>query len=172
MAPPPRARGTLGDRTLGFLLVALGAVVLGYYALLWPVLPERLTRPGTPFNLLLGAAGSALMLLALVFSAVKRTPASSAQRRWHHVHMVGGALGMALVAIHSDGRLARAPSLILLALLGILALGIYGRFLMGGLAQRAFGTRWDALAPLPSVDRRALAEVISAKGALLSRLAP
>ena len=76
-----------------------------------------------------------------------------------------------LVVVHSAGYLRRPPALLLLALLGLIALGVWARVRLSSRMAATFATKQHAFIAA-SGDRAALASVIERKRALLASLDP
>jgi len=138
-----------------FVALVLGAAAA--YVALGAGRPEGL-RPGDPIGHLLGAAGALLMSVGLLFPLVKRTsPLAYLKPWWHQLHLLLGATGAAMAAVHTCGRMGKAPTLVALAMLGLLALGAYGRLLAGRLAHTTFASDPSAFLPVgPPIDGRLL----------------
>lgn len=110
-------------------LVALG--LLGFAAvylsggLNW--LPWDL-RPGSPIGQSLGIAAALILLSTLYYLPLRRSDGG----RWgkpaaQALHGLAGTAGAALAILHSQAALREWSTLVLLAVVGLLATGIYGR---------------------------------------------
>ncbi|MGI9477722.1 MAG: hypothetical protein ACR2PI_13550 [Hyphomicrobiaceae bacterium] len=121
---------------------------------------------------LLGVAGTILLLVAGVFVLVKRTGRGGSPVAWFIAHVICGNLGFVLVTIHSTGKLNQTPTLLLLNLVALIALGIWARVCASRTMADTFGTKLRGFAA-PEPDRRAaLRELIDHKSAVLKRLDP
>lgn len=162
----------LADRWLVGLLLALLLGVVGSYPAMGAGQPGGV-RPGDPPARLLAVVGSLLMGVGLLYPLAKRTaPISFARRWWHQGHLLLGALGAAMVMVHVSGRADKAPALVALAVLGLLALGAYGRLLASRLSHTTFSG--DPFAFLPADPSRSspLLSVAERKAALVTDLEP
>ncbi len=113
------------------------------------------------------------MGIGLVYPLLKRTtPLSMLRPWWHQLHLLLGLLGGSMAVLHSAGRLGKAPTLVLLAALGIMALGLYGRLLAGRLAYRGFAGDPGVFLPADTARPRAALPLIKEKERLLSALEP
>ncbi len=168
-APRRRARADLSDRRL-LWLVALAALLLAGYFALFSALPYSFQKPGYPPLYIIGAVGAALLLVSMVFVLVKRTGRGGPPPTWMMAHVVAGLLGGVLVAVHSAGRLRQPPALLFLALLGLVALGVWARVRLSRRMAATFATKPGSFAAPPREARARLAEIIAAKQRLLARL--
>ena len=160
-------------------LIAASAVIVGslaLYFILLPVLPEALRQPGSPVVYLLGAAGTLLLSVSVVFVLIKRTGRGGSPVVWFIGHVVCANIGLLLVAIHTTGKLNQMPALLLLNLIALMALGIWARVRASRVMADTFGTKLKGFAR-PSLDtvpdaRAKLRETIDRKVELLKRLDP
>jgi len=154
------------------LLCAAAIILVCYFTLLRPVLPAPWRTPGSPPLYLAGACGALLLLVSMVFLAMKRGGHGDAAPAWFIAHVVCATFGTVLVAIHSAGYLRRPPALLFLALLGLIALGVRARVHLSARMAATFSTKLRGFAPVGERDRLALAGVIERKRALLASLDP
>jgi len=160
-----------GDRLLARLIFAAGAALVTHFALL-PDLPDDWRRPGSPALYLTGAAGGLLLLVSAGFLLAKRTGRGGSPVRWFEAHVLTGTLGAVLAAVHSAGRLRYAPALLLLALAGLLALGVWARLRGSRRMAATFAGKVESLlAPGPRL-RDQLSVILREKELLLARLDP
>ena len=150
---------------LAFAMLAAGLI------LLWPAPPA----PGSPAGQLCAALGALLLLAPFAFSLAKRSGASASPPAWFVAHALAAMLGSLLIFAHVAAGDWLTPPGLVLALLVFLV--------VQGSLVRAFQTRRFALlfarasapqgftAPV-GLDKAALAGVIDAKIALLTRLDP
>jgi hypothetical protein len=147
---------------------ALGAGIA--YAALSPRLLPFDARPGAPVGQSLGVIAGALLLLSLLYLPAKRTEAvATPNRRLVLVHVVLGSVGAAVALAHSRLVVGQPPILVLLAFLGLLGTGIYGRLVASQRLGPTFGRGGHPFRPgegTPS-DLQAFVE---RKRALLARL--
>lgn len=142
------------------LLALATGVVVTYLAL--GAGTEKGLRPGDSVGHLAGIVGSVLMGVGLLYPLAKRTSHFTSLRQWwYQAHLLLGAGGAALVAVHVAGRIGKIPTLVALAVLGLLVLGAYGRLLAGRLVHTSFAA--DPLAFLPADPRRTEPLVLVAK---------
>jgi signal transduction histidine kinase len=152
-------------------LALLAAVVL-FLGLAYAALASRLVpydpRPGAPVGQTLGLIAAALMIATLLYLPAKRGDVLSApNRRLVLWHVVLGMTGAGVALAHSRLVVAHPPILVLLAFLGLLATGLYGRIIAsrrlgptfgrGGNPFRPAATRPDGLGNLIERKRRLLA---------------
>lgn len=160
-------RPDLGDRVLTALIVGAVVVLVLYFAVAHPALPKAWRTPGSPELYLVGVAGAALLLVSMVFVLVKRTGRGGSPPAWFIAHVVCGTIGAVLVAIHSAGYLRRPPALLFLALLGLVALGVWARVRLARRMAATFATKQQSFTPARPETRERLAAVIRQKRELL-----
>jgi len=163
-------RPDLPDRVL-LWLVGAAALALGGWFLLRPGLPAGWRTPGSPELYFAGVLGALLLLVSMVFVVVKRSGRGELAPAWFIAHVVCGTLGTVLVVVHSAGFLRRPPALLLLALLGLIVLGVWARVRLSSRMAATFATKQRAFVPA-NADRTAIAAVIERKRALLTTLDP
>jgi len=151
--------------------IAVGVLVLGLaYAVLAPWLVSYDPRPGAPVGQILGVIAAGLMLATLLYLPAKRSDVLSApNRRLVLAHIVLGLSGAGVALAHSRLVVNHPPILVLLAFLGLLATGLYGRviasrrmgptFGRGGLPFRPAGGLPESLRSLMEAKRRLLAQL-------------
>lgn len=119
------------------LLVLLLLVWLGF-------LVHRAPRfAGSAWGGLLGVVGAALMLVPLLYSAIKRIPPLKRvvtrrvrMRTWLAIHIYAGLLGPILVLLHTGHKFESPLGVALTAMtLVVVVSGFVGRYLMGGLSK-------------------------------------
>jgi hypothetical protein len=152
-------------------LALLAAVVL-FLGLAYAALASRLVpydpRPGAPVGQTLGVIAAALMIATLLYLPAKRSDVLSApNRRLVLWHIVVGTTGAGVALAHSRLVVDHPPILVLLAFLGLLGTGLYGRFIAsrrlgptfgrGGNPFRPAAVRPDGLGDLVERKRRLLA---------------
>ncbi len=153
------------------LLGSAAFVLVGYFALVRSGLPAAWRTPGSPPLYLTGVCGALLLLVSMVFAAMKRGGHGDSAPAWFVAHVVCATLGTVLVAIHSAGYLRRPPALLFLALLGLIVLGVWARVRLSARMAATFSTKLGGFAPVAQ-PRPALAAVIERKRALLASLDP
>jgi hypothetical protein len=159
------------DRLLARLIFASAILLATHFALL-PDLPSDWRKPGSPPLYLIGAAGGLLLLVSAGFLLAKRTGRGGSPVGWFEAHVLTGTLGAVLAAVHSAGRLRYAPALLLLALAGLLALGVWARVRLSRRMAATFAEKAEGLlAPDPELRER-LRAILREKELLLARLDP
>lgn len=117
-----------GLATLMFSIAVLTAVVIG-----WLDRDESYLTPKEGLGYWLGIAGSAAMLLLLIYSLSKRMRSRSVLWKvafWFRAHMVLGLIGPTLILFHANFSLGALNSNVaLLVMLIVVGSGIVGRFL-------------------------------------------
>lgn len=174
-SPPyhaPMKRPDLPDLALAWIVGAAALAVVAWFALPGPALPAAWRTPGSPELYVTGVLGAALLLVSMVFVVVKRSGRGELAPAWFVAHVVCGTLGTVLVVIHSGGYLRRPPALLFLALLGLIALGVWARVRLSGRMAATFATKQGGFVPAGAASRAALAGVIERKRALLASLDP
>ena len=164
-------RPDLPDALLISIVAGLALALVAWFTVLRPLLPRAWSTPGSPELYITGVCGALLLLVSLVFLIVKRSGRGRLAPAFFVAHVVCSTLGTLLVVVHSAGYLRRPPALLLLALLGLIALGVWARVRLSARMAATFSTKQRGFAPSPS-DRAALAAVIERKRALLARLDP
>lgn len=170
-ATPTVPRRDLPNATL-LLLTAAAAVAIASWFTLLPRLPASWRVPGSPALYVVGVCGTVLLLVPVAFTLAKRGGASRHPVGWFNAHVSCALLGSVLIAIHCAGYLGNPPALLLLALAGLAALGIWAR--VRGARQMA--ATFASKAPLFRVpDATALEQlraIVAAKQQLLHELDP
>ncbi len=164
-------RPDLSDRLLAYLLFAAAIILVTWFAYL-PGRAPAWRLPGSPQLYRAGAAGSLLLLVSLFFVFAKRTRWGGSPVRWFSAHVLTAVAGGVLTIIHSAGRLRYAPALLILALAGLAALGVWARILLSRRMSATFAEKHESFAPIGEEDRERLGAVIREKESLLERLAP
>jgi hypothetical protein len=165
-------RPDLPDAMLFWLVGAAALAIAAWFALLRPALRTSWSTPGSPELYFAGIFGALLLLVSMVFVVVKRSGRSQLAPAWFVAHVICGTLGTVLVVIHSAGYLRRPPALLFLALLGLIALGVWARVRLSGRMAATFATKQRGFGPAGRDGREALAAVIERKRALLISLDP
>ncbi len=163
-------RPDLPDLLLIWIVGAAALAVAAWFALR-PLLHASWSTPGSPELYVTGVAGALLLLVSMVFVVVKRSGRGELAPAWFIAHVVCSTLGTVLIVVHSAGYLRRPPALLLLALLGLIVLGVWARVRLSGRMAATFATKQRAFSPAGG-DRSALAAVIEQKRALLASLDP
>ncbi|MGQ0546221.1 MAG: hypothetical protein ACT4P3_12935 [Betaproteobacteria bacterium] len=165
-------RPDLPDLALAWIVGTAALAVAAWFALLRPFLPAALSTPGSPELYIAGVLGALLLLVSMVFVVVKRSGHGELAPAWFVAHVVCGTLGTVLVVVHSAGFLRRPPALLLLALLGLIALGVWARVRLSARMSATFGSKQRGFTPVGGDGRAALAAVIGRKRTLLASLDP
>lgn len=167
--PAPSSNTDLPDSRLAAIVItALGVTLLGL--VVTPSLPGGLGRPGGP--LLQGTAIIGALLLFASFVAVFMKKAGRPGKAGFRSHVWLASLGTVLVAIHSTGSLFKIPSLLLVLLAGLIALGVWSRLLGSRRMARTFGTKMAGFSKPDETVRAKLAALIVEKQALLEKVDP
>lgn len=167
------SRPVLGNTLLRGLGIAVFAVIAAYFLLLFPALPDAWRTAGSPELYLTGVAGACLLLVSMVFSAVKRGGGGDLAPRFYVAHVVCAYAGTVLVAIHGAANLGRPPALLYLAIIGLIALGIYSRLYVSRRVARTFAEKHRSFAVgLADSKREKLRDVIARKREVLASLDP
>lgn len=165
--PAPATNTDLPDSRLAAIVIAaLGAALVGL--VIAPALPDGLARPGGP--LLQGAAilGSILLLASLwaVLAKKRGRPGKAGFRS----HVWLASAGTVLVAVHSTGTLFKIPSLLLVSLAALIALGVWSRVIASKRMARTFGTKLAGFSKPNETTRARLGGLIEEKRALLREI--
>jgi hypothetical protein len=136
-APPggsARGRRALAGFGAGVLLLGLA------YAVLAPRIARFDPRPGAPVGQTLGVVAAGLMLATLLYLPAKRGDTITvANRRLVLAHIILGVTGAGVAVAHSRLVVAHPPILVLLAFLGLLVTGVYGRVVASRRLGPSFG---------------------------------
>jgi hypothetical protein len=165
-------RPDLPDLTLIWIVGIAALAAMAWFLLVRQALPVAWRTPGSPELYFTGVAGALLLLVSMVFVVVKRSGRGELAPAWFVAHVVCSTLGTVLVLVHSAGYLRRPPALLLLALLGLIVLGVWARVRLSTRMAATFATKQRAFVPAGSENRAALASVIERKRALLASLDP
>ena len=165
-------RADLPDRMLIWIVGAAAVLAGAWFAFLRPAMRTPWSTPGSPELYIAGVLGALLLLVSMVFVVVKRSGHGRLAPAWFIAHIVCGTLGTMLVLVHSAGFLRRPPALLLLALLGLIALGLWARVRLSARMAATFATKQRGFAPATGAGRTVLAAVIDRKRALLATLDP
>lgn len=164
-------RPDLDNRRLVLLVGATAGAILLYF-LIQPRMPAAWRTPGSPELYLMGVSGAALLLMAAGFSVAKRGRSTASPVAWFAAHVNLACVGSLCIAIHSAGNLGRPPALLILALLGLAALGVWARVYGAKRMAATLGTKRPAFgAPDPALQAR-LRDLIARKQAALATLDP
>ncbi|MDA1309294.1 MAG: hypothetical protein O2985_06780 [Proteobacteria bacterium] len=156
------------SRLTAIVIAAVAAALVGL--VLSPSLPEDLGRPGGP--LLQSAAIIGSILIAAAFVAVLLKKIGRPGKAGFRAHVWLASVGSVLVIVHSTGSLMKIPSLLLLALAGLVALGVWSRLAGSKRMARTFGSKLGGFSKPNETTRARLAELIILKQSLLSTIDP
>ncbi len=164
MSQPPKdlANPLLYRMVAGMVGVGvLGAVVAGLSSGDW-------ARPGS--RLLQSAAilGSALLLAS--FAAVLAKRFGGQGKRGFHAHVGLASLGLALVLTHWSFNVIQFPTLLLVLLAGLIALGIWSRSRGAAMMADTFGRKHAAFRHSAAETKAQLRNILTQKRALLAWL--
>lgn len=165
--PAPMSNTDLPDSRLAAIVIAaIGIALVGLVVA--PALPGDLGQPGGP--LLQGAAILGSVLLVMSFLAVLRKKTGRPGKAGFRAHVWLASAGTVLVAIHSTGSMFKIPSLLLLTLAALIALGVYSRMVASKAMARTFGTKMAGFSQPNETTRARLGELIEEKQALLREI--
>jgi hypothetical protein len=169
-ATPPAVAGR-GRRVLA--LGCAGMLILGIaYAALAPWIVRLDPRPGAPVGQTLGVLAGCLMLATLMYLPAKRSDGVSVtNRRLVLAHIVLGVAGAAMAVAHSRLVVTHPPILVLLAFLGLLATGAYGRVVASRRLGPSFGRGGHPFRPAAGPPG-SLRDMMERKRQVLARLQP
>lgn len=155
------------------IAVAVAVLVLGLgYAVLASRLVGYDPRPGAPVGESLGLLAACLMIAALLYLPAKRGDVLDApNRRLVLVHIALGVTGAGVALAHSRLVVAHPPILVLLAFLGLLGTGLYGRLVASRRMGPTFGRGGNPFRPAPGPPE-VLGVLMERKRRLLARLEP
>lgn len=158
------------DRTLVIILAFFTIFVIAFHIVL-SLIPEETLLPGGPPLYLLSVVGSILALGAMFYFFTRRTSTFADWKQpWVDRHIIFGSLAVAILFVHAAGNLTKAPTLMLLAMVGLFVTGAFGRlFAPRGVALR-FAQDIQAFAPIPEGSAASLQAVIDKKTSLLPAL--
>ncbi len=163
------SRPDLHNRRLTLLVGATAGAIALYFIIL-PWMPAAWRQPGSPELYLMGVFGAVLLLTAAGFSIAKRGRSAASPVAWFAAHVNLACLGTLCIVIHSAGNFGRPPALLILALLGLAALGVWARIYGARRMAATLGVKRRAFAaPDPALQAR-LRQLIEQKTALLAGL--
>jgi hypothetical protein len=168
--PTPAKAPARWRRWRGVMLAAIP--VLGFLYAAAPAVFPYDARPGAPVGQTLGILAGCLMIATLLYLPAKRSDMlSTPNRRLVLAHVVLGTVGFGIALAHSRLVLDQPPILVLLAFLGLLASGAYGRVIASRRLGPTFGRGGHPFRPAtgPPLELRAF---VARKQAVLHRLAP
>lgn len=155
------------------LMVVLATLIAGvaYGAVTLRLFPYD-ARPGAPVGQILGVIAGTLMIASLLYLPAKRSEVLTApNRRLVLIHVILGSVGAAVAVAHSRLVVDQPPILVLLAFLGLLGTGLYGRLVGSQRMGPTFGRGGNPFQPGEGVPEK-LRAFIEKKQALLARLDP
>lgn len=153
------------------VLVLIPVLGLAYALLPGAVFPFD-ARPGAAVGQTLGVIAGALMLVALLYLPAKRSDGlETSNRRLIRLHIVVAVTGLAVALAHSRLVVNQPPILVLIAFLGLLATGAYGRVIASRRLGDSFGRGGSPFRPTPGAPPE-LREFIERKRQRLAGLAP
>ncbi|MFT6582728.1 MAG: hypothetical protein ACKVKG_09665 [Alphaproteobacteria bacterium] len=160
----------LSDRVLTQLL-AIAVVVLVFYSLAYPGLATAWRTQGSPQLYLTAVAGASLLMVSVLFLLAKRGGRGS-PRLWFIAHVIAALAGFVLVVIHAAGAFLEPPALLLLALIGLMGLGVWARMSLSKRMASTFATKRGGFTPLDEKATARLRDLIAEKEAVLAKLDP
>jgi hypothetical protein len=155
------------------LVAAAGVLILGVaYAALAPRVVSYDPRPGAPVGQTIGVLAACLMLATLGYLPAKRGDVLSvSNRRLVLAHIVLGITGAGVALAHSRFIVTHPPILVLLAFLGLLGTGAYGRVIASRRLGPTFGRGGHPFRPATGPPE-CLRVVLERKRRLLAQLEP
>lgn len=169
-ASAPAAPGAdLSNQRLAWI-VALAGVAAAMLTILLVALPHPWGAPGGPILQAAAALGAVLLLAS--FAAVMAKRFGGKGKRAFHSHVWLASIGAALVFVHAASNLGRPPALLLAALAGLIALGVWSRMAGARRFAAVFGEKRRGFRRPDPETRRRLAALLAAKQALLARIDP
>lgn len=148
---PPRVH-LLRVGSLLFWLASAAAFVIG-----WHLRQENLVTAEQGLGYWLGVAGTASMVLLLVYPLRKRIGALSAVgsvAAWFRIHMMLGVVGPILILYHANFRLGSTnANIALVSMLLVAASGLIGRYLYGKIYRGSAARIADVMRFLDEFDR-------------------
>jgi len=170
VAPP--AEPARAGRVL--VAVAAGVLIVGLaYATLAPRVVRYDARPGAPVGQAIGVLAAGLMLATLAYLPAKRSDALDvSNRRLVLAHIVLGVTGAGVALAHSQFVVTHPPILVLLAFLGLLATGVYGRVIAARRLGPTFGRGGHPFRPAGAGPPEGLRVLLERKRRWLARLDP
>ena len=157
-------------RTISISAVALIVFITVVSVALAP-LTEGSLLPGAPPLYLFSIVGSLFALGAMFYFLTTRTTAFSGLKQpWVDRHIIFGFLAIAISFTHAAGHMTKAPVMMLLAMVGLLVTGVFGRLFTGRLVALRFAQNTQVFAPIPEESSAPIQAIIEKKGSLLSAL--
>lgn len=165
------SRPTISNRRLAWIAPLIVLAVAGYFLFLFPALPEAWRRAGSPELYLTGVLGAALLLVSMVFVLVKRGGGGDRAPFWYVAHVIAASIGAVLVAVHGAGNVGRPPALLYLAIITLMALGIWARLRGTAMVSSTFATKHKSFAAAGAMpDRDTLKALIDEKIEVLKEI--
>jgi hypothetical protein len=160
----------LSDRMLAHL-IAVVVMVLAFYFLAFPGLSNVWRTQGSPQLYLTAVAGASLLMVSVLFLFAKRSGWGS-PRLWFVAHVIAALAGFVLVVIHAAGAFMEPPALLLLALIGLMGLGVWARMSVSKRMASTFATKRGGFTPMDEAATARLRELIAKKEIVLAKLDP
>lgn len=148
-------------------IVALALLASLFATVVILALPGDWGAPGGPILQAAAAIGSLLLLASFGAVLAKRRGADGKAGFRRHVWLA--SIGAALVFAHAASNLGRPPALLLLALMGLICLGVWSRTHGARLAAATFGQKHGGFQPIdPKLKGRLAAILVEKRAALAS----
>lgn len=155
-ATPPAQTKAAGKEKSPLPVLAFSAAVLATLAWAWSQRDEQVIIPGEGIGYWIGIAGSVMMLILVLYPVRKAYAKEQRFGRiatWFKSHMVMGILGPTLVILHSNFEFKAVNSIVAtIAMLTVVASGIFGRFLYSKIHKGLYGAKSEAKALLADAD--------------------
>jgi hypothetical protein len=164
------AKSLLGLGPLLFTAAVIGVLYAG-----WIYREKEFITAETGVGYWLGIAGTAMMVLLLLYPLRKRGRFRGLGRvpTWFQSHMIMGIVGPLLIVLHSNFRTESLnASVAMFFMLTIVASGIIGRYLFSKIHMGLYGTKAEIKGMIADADfmKEALGEDYAGSGRLVAEL--
>jgi hypothetical protein len=127
---------------------------------------------GSPMLYWLGIAAGILLLSPVAFWFVKRSSLQANPRTWFAVHVAASSAGAVLAVVHTGGRFASPPALLVALLAAVIGLGAWILLTRGSRFAARMAARPAAFGMQDPIRRADLGDILDRKTALLADLDP
>ncbi len=155
-------------RLLLYSLIVPAVVGISY--ILGILLPNELSKPGSPLMQSLAIIGT--LLLVITFYGVLSKRFGKPGRIGTVIHIISANLGTILVIIHAGGTILATPGSLIIVLFLTMLLGGVLRIIMPLNFSNTFGTKLRGFTSLEDNTRQELRDIISAKEDILAQVEP
>lgn len=146
---------------ISLFAAAIGVIVIA-------TMHESGTRAGSIAGQSAAIIGAIALVMATVCTILKRVGAPARRNFTRHIWL--SCIGFVLVTAHTGGNFFAPPALLLLALLALMALGLWARTSGARHMASTFGSKSGALTAYDSNTRERLRSVIEHKQNLLAHI--